>query len=89
MTDKNLETRLQRAQEAEQFLGSDIVKRLVLRTKDRYFIQWANTKAEDMQKREQLHAQYRGLLDLVNELRSYVLDGEQIRRQEENSNGGT
>jgi len=89
VSETKLDERRQRAQEAEAFLGADITKRLVLRTKDRYFIQWANTKADETQKREQLHAQYRGLLDLVNELRSYVLDGQQIKQQEESTNGGT
>ncbi len=89
MAEKHVETRLHRAAEAEMFLGSDVIKALLLSAKDRYFTLWAESQADEVNKREHLHAQYRGLLGLVKELRSFINDGKQLRKtlEADNDNG--
>lgn len=85
MTEQDMESRLVRAKQAERFLGDDLVKGLILRQKDRLFTLWANTDPQDSAKREYLYGEYRGLLRIVNEIRSYVTDGKLIEKRLEDN----
>jgi len=81
MTQKDIEYRTLRAQQAARLLGDDLVKNMVVGQKDRLFTLWANTNPDDSDKREKLYSEYRGLLRIINELRSYVNDGKLIEER--------
>lgn len=78
---KDIEARMDRAKQAETFLGNPLVKDLVLTNKERFFTLWANTEPDEADKREAIYAEYRGLLRLINEIRQYVQDGKIIAQR--------
>lgn len=85
MTNDN-DARLARAQQAEAFLGEQLVKDIVLKEKDRLFTSWANSKPDEDAGREILYFEYRGLLRIINGLRAYVNDGKMIAERVKDAN---
>ena len=81
MIQDTLDSRLTRAKQAERFLGDDLVKGLIIKQKDRLFTLWANSDPQERDKREHIYSEYRGLLRIVNEIRSYVTDGKIIEKR--------
>lgn len=74
--------RLERAQAAEALLGNELIKNLLLAYKERFTREWIETNAEEAEQRELIYAQYRGLLSLISDLKSFIVDGNVIRHEQ-------
>lgn len=83
MQDKN--QRLVRARAAKRFLDDEQIQTLVVAQKEQFFKRWADTDPKAVEDREAIYAEYRGLLRVINELRTYIVDGKVIEENERQS----